>query len=64
MPSLGIAVNASAPFKPIKLSFGNSPRFSEAFCSQFSGTGKCITTPAMIYPEIILEKAMPCMLSI
>ena len=28
------------PFKPILLSFGANPRYVEAFCSQFSGTGK------------------------
>ena len=28
------------PFKPPQLSFGANPRFIEAFCTQFSGTGK------------------------
>lgn len=41
MSSLGITVNGEAiPFKPIQLSFGANSRFIEAFCTQFSGTGK------------------------
>ncbi|XP_046840161.1 uncharacterized protein F54H12.2-like [Xenia sp. Carnegie-2017] len=40
--SLGISVNGeSLPSKPFKLSFGNNPRYIEAFLSQFAGTGKC-----------------------
>ncbi|XP_046862568.1 uncharacterized protein F54H12.2-like [Xenia sp. Carnegie-2017] len=39
--SLGISVNGkSLPSKPFKLSFGNNPRYIEAFLSQFAGTGK------------------------
>jgi hypothetical protein len=39
--SIGITVNGEEmPFKPLSLSFGANPRFVEAFCSQFSGTGK------------------------
>ncbi|XP_046841914.1 uncharacterized protein F54H12.2-like [Xenia sp. Carnegie-2017] len=41
--SLGISVNGeSLPSKPFKLSFGNNPRYIEAFLSQFAGTGKII----------------------
>jgi hypothetical protein len=28
------------PFKPMSFSFGANPRYVEAFCSQFSDTGK------------------------
>ena len=39
--SVGISVNGEdMPFKPLQLSFGANPRFIEAFCTQFSGTGK------------------------
>lgn len=41
MSSLAISVNGgSAPYKPIKLSFGESPRFIEAFLSVFWSTEK------------------------
>ena len=41
MSSVSITINGEAiPFKPIQLSFGANKRFIEAFCSQFSGTGK------------------------
>ena len=41
MSSVTLTVNDEAiPFKPIKLSFGASQRFVEAFCTMFSGTGK------------------------
>jgi hypothetical protein len=39
--SVGVSVNGEdIPFKPLQLSFGANPRFIEAFCTQFSGTGK------------------------
>ena len=39
--SIAISVNGEEiPFKPLQLSFGANPRFIEAFCTQFSGTGK------------------------
>ena len=39
--SVGISVNGEdMPFKPLQLSFGANPRFIEAFCTLFSGTGK------------------------
>jgi hypothetical protein len=39
--SVGVSVNGEdIPFKPLPLSFGANPRYIEAFCTQFSGTGK------------------------
>ena len=41
MSSVGISVSGEdMPFKPLQLSFGANPRFIEAFCTLFSGTGK------------------------